>query len=125
MGGNISVDLSMFVLLYNTNFLNKLQFNDLKNPKNLLAITKILNLQNHPTFQSEERLVELRKRKRVLCWSISIISLWWSLTWVMRQSPPHLVYLAPLLPSSPASPPAGRKLPDSDHNINAGVKIVS
>ena len=28
--GNIYVDLSLFVLLYNTNFMNKLKFNDLK-----------------------------------------------------------------------------------------------
>ena len=27
-GGNISVDLSLFVSLYNTNFMNKLKFND-------------------------------------------------------------------------------------------------
>ena len=27
-GGNIYVDLSLFVLLYNTNFMNKLKFND-------------------------------------------------------------------------------------------------
>ena len=29
-GGTISVDLSVFVLLKNTNFVNKLKFNDLK-----------------------------------------------------------------------------------------------
>ena len=27
-GGNISVDLSLFVLLYNTSFMKKLKFND-------------------------------------------------------------------------------------------------
>ena len=27
-GGNISVDLPLFVLLYKTNFINKLKFND-------------------------------------------------------------------------------------------------
>ena len=39
--GNISVDLSLFVLLYNTNFMNKLKFNDnkeLKAKKNLLTV---------------------------------------------------------------------------------------
>ena len=29
--GNISVDLSFLVLLHNTNYMNKLKFNDLKN----------------------------------------------------------------------------------------------
>ena len=34
-----------------------------------------LNLQNHPTFHSVERLVNLVRGRRVLCWSIYIISL--------------------------------------------------
>ena len=33
-GGNISVDLSLFGLLYNTNFTNKLKFNDFLKTKN-------------------------------------------------------------------------------------------
>ena len=35
---------------------------------NSLTAHIFFDLQNHPTFHSEERLV---KRKRVLCWSIS------------------------------------------------------
>ena len=40
-GGNISVDLSLFVLLYNTNFMNKLKFNNLnkfKTQNNTLTV---------------------------------------------------------------------------------------
>ena len=57
MGWNyISVDLSLFVLLYNTNFIHKLKFNDLK-IINYLTLQIFENLQNNPTFHSEERLV--------------------------------------------------------------------
>ena len=53
---NISVDLSLFVLLYNTDFMNKLKFND------FLKLKKIFfNLRNHPTFNSEKRLVNLKR----------------------------------------------------------------
>ena len=55
-GGNVSVDLSSFVLLYNKNFMNELKFND-KN--NSLTVQIFFNLQNHPTFHSKERLVDL------------------------------------------------------------------
>ena len=44
--------------------------------KNLLTVQIFYNLQNNPTFHPEERSVILRKKKRVLCWSIYIISLW-------------------------------------------------
>ena len=73
-GGNISVDLSLVVLLYNTNFLNKLKFNDflkLKTENNSLIVQIFFNIHSPPTFRS------LSKRKRGLCWSIyiNIISL--------------------------------------------------
>ena len=46
-------DLSLFVLLYNTNFTNKLKFKETKN--NSLTVHIFYNLQNHPTFHSKER----------------------------------------------------------------------
>ena len=75
----MSVDLSLFVLHYNTNLMNKLKLNDFlktTSKNNSLTVQILVHLQNHPTFHSEERLVNLHsERKRVLCWSISIISL--------------------------------------------------
>ena len=70
------MDLFLLVLLYNTNFLNKLKFNDLK--KNCLYKFSIIYKINPLSAQSEERLVigELSKRKRVLCISVYIINLW-------------------------------------------------
>ena len=58
-GGNISVDFSMFVLLYNTKFMNNLNliFFIIKNIT--LTIRSHYNLQNDPTFHSEERWVNL------------------------------------------------------------------
>ena len=61
---NISVDLSLFVLLYNTDFMNKLKFNDflkLKKLLNSLTVQIFFNLRNHPTFNSEKRLVNLKR----------------------------------------------------------------
>ena len=56
------VDLSLFVLLYNTNFMKNLKFNYLffspKTKNNLLTVHIFYNLLNHPTFYSEERLVK-------------------------------------------------------------------
>ena len=60
----MSVDLSLFTLLYNTNFTNKLKFNDffkLKTKNNTLTIQTFYNPENQPTFHSEERLVNLAK----------------------------------------------------------------
>ena len=59
---------SLFVLLYNTNFMNKLKFNDIlktKNDKQFIDCTVhiFFNLQNHPTLHSEERLVNLEKER--------------------------------------------------------------
>ena len=62
-GGNISVDLPLFVLLYNTNFMNKLKFNKfLKYYKRKIInclYTFSLIFKTTPTFHSEERLVNL------------------------------------------------------------------
>ena len=59
-GGTISVDLSLFVLLYNANFINKLKFNDFFwKLKQFIDCKKMFSLQNQPTFHSEERLVNL------------------------------------------------------------------
>ena len=52
MGENISVDLSLFVLLYKKNFMNKLKFDDLKKIKNN---TYIIDCTNFLYFHSEER----------------------------------------------------------------------
>ena len=75
----MSVDLASFVLLYNTNFMNKLKLNDFIKNKKLRKIfldcTNFFNLQNHPTVHSE-RLVNLLyivRGKRSLCLSIYII----------------------------------------------------
>ena len=61
--------------------MNKLEFNYLKkwlNKKLLLTVHIFYNLQSHPTFHSEERLVigQLIKQKRVLSWSIYVINLY-------------------------------------------------
>ena len=66
-GGNIFVDLSLFVLLYNSNIMNKIKFTDfVKNKKQkhiiVLYVQIFDNLQNPPTFRSEERLVNLIRR---------------------------------------------------------------
>ena len=59
--GIISVDLSLFVLLYNSNFMNSLKFNDInkkfKTTNNTLTVQIFYYQQNHPTFHLEERLV--------------------------------------------------------------------
>ena len=49
-GETISVDLGLFVLLYNTNLMNELKFNDKKNlnPKNTLTVQIFYNLLIHP-----------------------------------------------------------------------------
>ena len=61
MDRTIFVDLSLFVLHYNTNFMNKLEFNVKKKKfkpiNNTLIVQIFYNLQNHPTIHTEERLV--------------------------------------------------------------------
>ena len=60
-GRHISMELSLFVLVHNTNFMNKLKFNEYKKLKQINSLIEqiFLNLLNHPTFQSVERLVNL------------------------------------------------------------------
>ena len=60
----ISVDLFLFVLVYNTNFMNKHKFNDFDKKikkKNYLMTVHFSYLQNHPTFNSEEQLINLER----------------------------------------------------------------
>ena len=76
-GGNISVNLSLFVLLYYTNFKYKLKFNDLKKlntNNNLLTLQIFFNLQKSPHFPFNGKVGQLSKRKRVLCGSINIFT---------------------------------------------------
>ena len=78
MGGNISVNLSLFALLYYTNFTYKLKFNDFKKIKtnnNLLTLQMFFNLQKSPHFPFKGKVGQLSKRKRVLCGSINNFSL--------------------------------------------------
>ena len=68
-GGNISVDLSLFVLLYNSNFMNKPKFKD-----SLQTVKFFYNLQNRHTFHSEDRLVNLeRGRECFVCLSMLLV----------------------------------------------------
>ena len=64
-GGNISVDLSLFVLLYNTNVIknfNLMFFQELKMKNNSLTIHIFFSLQNRdPAVHAEERLVNLER----------------------------------------------------------------
>ena len=58
----------LFVLLHEQTYIQ--WFLKIKN-KNISQIFS--NLQNHPTFHSEDMVGQLSKRMRVLCWSIYII----------------------------------------------------
>ena len=42
----------------------------IKTKNNSLIVKFFFNLPNQPTFHSEKMLVNISKRKRVLCWSI-------------------------------------------------------
>ena len=56
--------------------MNKLTFNDLKKVKTkdyTWTVQIFYNLQNHPTFHSEERLVNLARGRGGLCYSIYIL----------------------------------------------------
>ena len=68
-----SVDLSLFVLLYITNFMNKLEFNDFfktENLSNSLTVTNFLQSTKLPHYSLRGNIGQLSERKRVLCWSI-------------------------------------------------------
>ena len=65
------MELFLFVLLNDANFTKKLKFNYIKNYE--LTVQIFYNLQSHPTFHLEERLVILVRRRLALCWSIYIL----------------------------------------------------
>ena len=60
---NISVDLSLFVLIHNINYkltnFNSIIFKKICTENNSLTVQIFSNLQSHPYFHSEERLVNL------------------------------------------------------------------
>ena len=64
-GGNISVDLSLFVFLFKKITLKKfeLYYCFLETKITTLMIQIHYNLQNHPTLHSGERLVNLERRR--------------------------------------------------------------
>ena len=65
-GGNISVDFALIVLLYNTNFMNKLKFNDLfkiKNLKLLIYCKKNIISTKSPYFPLRGKVGQLRKEE--------------------------------------------------------------
>ena len=75
-GGTISVDLSLFVFFIIQTSRTNLKFNDFKKiqKNNALIIQIFYNLQNQPTFHSEERLVNLaRGREFFVGLSISLV----------------------------------------------------
>ena len=76
-GGQMSVDLSLFVILYTTNFINKLKVNDfLKLETKIIDwLYKFFKSTKPPHFPLRGQVGQISKRKRVLCWSIYSISL--------------------------------------------------
>ena len=65
-GGTISVVFYRFVLCYNSNFIKKTfiqRFFLFKTKNNTWNVQIFYNLQNHPTFRSEEWLVNLGRGK--------------------------------------------------------------
>ena len=97
----ISVNLSLFVYL---NFMNKLKFN-VKKLNNTLTVQIFYNVQNHQTFNSEERLVNLANgRVYTLFFYTYIISLWFDPSWDRTPDPvsaavslEKAIYLSPCL----------------------------
>ena len=63
------IDLSLFVLLFYTNFLNKLKFNDLKKTIFLLTWTYFFQSTKSPHFPLRGKVGQLSKMKREICWS--------------------------------------------------------
>ena len=64
----MSVDLYLFVLLYKTNIINKHQYSI------IFFIKRTINKKS-PHFPLRIKVSQLRKCKRLLCWSSYIISL--------------------------------------------------
>ena len=76
-GENNSVDLSLFVLIYITNFINQLKFNDFLKTKSdifFIGCTHFVQSIKSPHFPLRGKFGQPSKRKRVLCWSIYIIN---------------------------------------------------
>ena len=76
--GNISVDFTFFVLLYNSNFMNKIKFNVIfKNwkQKKVIDCANILQSPKSPHFSLGGKVGQHSERKRVPCWSVYCISL--------------------------------------------------
>ena len=68
-GGNTSEDLSLFVLLYNMNFMSKLKFKDFFFKWKPKIIHWLYNFfqstrTNHPTFHSDKRLVNSERESK-------------------------------------------------------------
>ena len=63
---NVNADLSLFVLPFNTNFMNKLKFNDFKNKKNALTENFSLIYKIIPLSTQGGKVDHLSERKRVL-----------------------------------------------------------
>ena len=70
-GGNISLDLYLFILLYNTNYRNKLKFMSKKVKTKLIIDCKhFLQSTKSPHIPLRGKAGQLSKRKRVLCWCL-------------------------------------------------------
>ena len=74
--GKMSVNLSLFVLLYNTNFMNKLTVYSIicYNLKKFIDLPIFFQSTKSPHLPLRGKVGQLRRRKRVLCWSIYIIT---------------------------------------------------
>ena len=68
-----------FTVLYNTNFMFRLKFNIFSlylKQKYSLTVQIVCNLQRHPTFHSEERLVNLLRGRECFVGLFILINLW-------------------------------------------------
>ena len=63
----MSVDLSLFVLLYKTSIMNKHQYS-------IIFLLKRTINKKSPHFPLRIKVGQLRKSKRLLCWSSYIIT---------------------------------------------------
>ena len=88
--------LSLFVLLYNTKFINNLKFSFiLIKKKKLIYCPIFFDLQNHPTFHSEERLANLVRRRECfvglsilclcLCLTLMVLFITATFRWTCRR----------------------------------------
>ena len=112
-GQNISADLCLLVLLYNTNFMNKQIGNNDSLIVHIFSIYKI-----SPTFHSIGKFGPLSKRKRVLCWSIYVYYTFMTccvcrlrrvlvFTWMSSSSPSSTSSVASSGGPGPVLPPSG------------------